>query len=290
MAGRKTFEEHYQSLTDGELLKLRSEGGFTREAEQALDGELARRNLTLDQAKREFAPEWLGKAGVGTVGVLVLQSGERITAEVAGLDEERDRLAVRVISPESRGGHRSHRAIPLRRIVSFEPQPHLMEQWPFTDPCRDWSFSSPRSVVLSIIFLCATLGSVPLFLSLRGRPWGLQEASMVSYTLSVVFLTFAHTGSRGGPDVPPFKFTCPAVEPQIPRLLWRHAGFLVALVALETAMLQAGPHLPEWWTLRDSKGGTPFDLVLMFLCIGLGYAQVFSNRALLKRAHREFTE
>jgi hypothetical protein len=33
---------------------------------------------------------------------------------------------------------------------------------------------------------------------------------------------------------------------------------------------------------------TPFDLVLILVCLGLGYAQVFTNSSLLDRAHWEF--
>jgi hypothetical protein len=114
----------------------------------------------------------LHKADVGTVGVLALESGERVTAEVVGLNEDGDRLSIKVISPETlpRNTHRSHRAIPLHRIVSFEPQPHLMERWPFSDPCRDRTFSLPRFALMTTIFLCMIVGSIPLFLLLASRP------------------------------------------------------------------------------------------------------------------------
>jgi hypothetical protein len=142
---------------------------------------------------------------------------------------------------------------------------------------------------MTTLFLCLILGSLPLFFLLMNKPYGLQQASMIVYTIFAVFFTFARTGSRGGPDLPPYLFTCPAVQPQIPRLLWRHLGFLVALFAVETAMLAARTNLPEWWNMKDKKGATPFDLVLLLLCFGLGYAQVFTNRSLLDRAHREFS-
>jgi hypothetical protein len=291
MPDPKELDAHYKTLNHQELLKLRAEGGFTPEAEQVLDKELARRNLTPDEAKRHFAPEWLEQAAVGTLGVVVLDSSERITAEVAGLNETGDRLSVKVIPPDGlpRNGRRHHRAIPLHRIVSFEPQPQLMERWPYSDPCRVGAFSPPRFILMTTIFLGWTAGSLPLFLTLVSRPYGLQEASFISYTLCVVFFTFAETGSISGPNLCPYRFTCPAVETQIPRLLWRHCGFLVALFALQTALLAARPHLPDWWNLRDGKGGTPFDAALPLLCFGLAWAQVLTNRSFLHRAHREFS-
>jgi hypothetical protein len=290
MPDAKGLAAYYKTLADEELLKLRAEGGFTEGAEQRLDKELSRRSLTSDKAKRDYAPEWLDRAEVGTVGVIVLESGERITAEVVGLSDDADRLSVAVISPDTlpRNGRRNHRAIPFRQIVSFEPQPHLMERWPFSDPCRSRTFSPLRFVLMTTIFLCLVVGSLPLFLLLLDRAYGLQEASIISYTLFELFFTFARTGNRGGPDLPPYKFTCPAVEPQIPRLLRRHFGFLVALFALQTSMLAVRPHLPDWWNMLDRKGSTPFDLALLLLCLGLGWVQVRSNRSLLDRAHREF--
>ena len=293
MADTKALEEHYEALSDKKLLKLAAEGGFTVEAQQVLGKELARRNFTFDEANRHFAPEWLDKADVGALGVLTLANGERITAQVVGLNEEGDSLSVQVIPSEgfSRKGlrtRRSHRYIPLHRIASFEPQPHLMEQWPFSDPCRHKS-SGPRLLLMSAIFLCMTVGSMLLVVLLRGTIYGLQVSSLVFYTLFVVFFTFATTGSRGGGNVPGYKFTCPAVEPQIPRLLWRHLTCLLALFVLETAALAVHPHLPDWLNIQDKKGSTPFEIVLLLLGIGLAMAQILTNKSLLNRAHREFS-
>ena len=39
----KALHTYYKTATDQELLKLRADGGFTEEAERALDEELARR-------------------------------------------------------------------------------------------------------------------------------------------------------------------------------------------------------------------------------------------------------
>lgn len=185
----EALNEHYRAMNDEELLKLAAEGGLTSAAEHVLDKELAQRKLTLEDAKQHFDPQWLDKADVGTVGLLVLEDGEQITAEVTGLNEQGDQLEVKVISPESVSlkGARHHRMIPFHSISSFQPQPHLMEQWPYSDPCRRKS-SRPRILLVSAIFLCMTVGSLPLFLTLISRPYGLQQASIISYTLVVVFL------------------------------------------------------------------------------------------------------
>jgi hypothetical protein len=142
---------------------------------------------------------------------------------------------------------------------------------------------------MSAIFLCMTVGSTLLFVLLRGTPYELQVTSLVCYTLFVVFFTFATTGSRGGGNVPGYKFTCPAVIPQIPRLLWRHLIYLVALFILETTALATHPYFPDWWNMQDKKGSTPFEIALLFIGMGLTIAEIFTNKSLLNRAHRAFS-
>jgi hypothetical protein len=145
---------------------------------------------------------------------------------------------------------------------------------------------------MATLFLCMTVGSLPLFFLLMKRPYGFQAASAIVYTIFGVFFTFARTGTRTGKDMPPYMFTCPAVQPQFSRLLRRHLGFLVALFALQTLALAVRPELPDWWNTESGHGrggGTPFDIALLFLCLGLGYTQVFTNRSLLDRAHRQLT-
>lgn len=142
---------------------------------------------------------------------------------------------------------------------------------------------------MATLFLALMVGSVPLFIVLEKRPYGLQAASAIAYTIAAVFFTFARTGTRTGTDLPPYMFTCPAVKSQLSRLLRRHIGFLVGLFALQTLALAMGSHLQDWWITEDRRGGTPFDLALLFLCLGLGYTEVFTNRSLLERAHRGLT-
>jgi hypothetical protein len=237
-------------------------------------------------------PSWMDKAEVGTVAVLTLDNGERLTAEVRDFNDERDELIVDVISDNRTHPNNSQRGrtIPIHRVVSFEPRPRAEQQWPYSDPCRGTSFSLVRFVLMATLFLCMTVGSLPLFFLLEKTPYGFQTASAIVYTIFAVFFTFARTGTRTGKDLPPYMFTCPAVRPQVSRLLRRHLGFLVALFALQTLALTVRQHLPDWWNTESGhgwSGGTPFDIGLLFLCFGLGYTQVFTNRSLLDRAHRE---
>jgi len=166
-------------------------------------------------------PSWMDKADVGTVAVLTLDDGECLTAEVLAFNDERDELIVDVV-PANRthpNNNQRSRAIPIRRVVSFEPRPRVEQQWPYSDPCRDRSFSFARFVLMATLFLCMTVGSLPLFFLLMKRPYGFQAASAIVYTIFAVFFTFARTGTRTGKDLPPYMFTCPAVQPQFSRVV-----------------------------------------------------------------------
>jgi hypothetical protein len=230
-------------------------------------------------------PKWLDKTEVSTVGVLTQDDGKEMTVEIAEFDEERSELIVNVISPTHHhlNGGPGRYAISIDRIVDFEPQPRTVQPWPFSDPCRNSPFSLERFVLMSTIFLSSILSGLFFFLLMK-QPYGLQESSAVSYTFSVAFLTFAATRNFRR-----YLFTCPAVQPELPRLFLRHLGFLVVLFLLQSAALAVRPSLSEWWNFPDSKGSTPFELALMLLCFGLGFAQVYANRSILERAHRKFS-
>ena len=210
-------------------------------------------------------PQWMDKANVGTFAVLTLEDGESFTAEVRDFDEEKDELIVDVASsnPTHPNNSQRSRAIPIRRVISFEPRPRAEQAWPYTDPCRGTSFSFARFTLMATLFLCLTVCGLPLFLLMMKRPYGLQAASAIAYTIFAVFFTFARTGTRTGKDLPPYMFTCPAVQTQVSHLLWRHVGFLFALFALQTLALAVRPNLSHWWN-TDGRG-TPFEIVLLFL-------------------------
>jgi hypothetical protein len=55
MPDATVLETYYKALTDRELLKLRTDGGFTEEAEQVLCKELDRRHLTTGDVKKYVA-------------------------------------------------------------------------------------------------------------------------------------------------------------------------------------------------------------------------------------------
>lgn len=238
--------------------------------------------------RNQASPDWLDKTGFGVIGKFTLEDGEELTAEIVDYSEDTNELIVEPIAAvETHGkGKQSTCAIEVERVLSFVPEPRSLHAWPHSDPCRIRGFYLSRFTVLASLFLGSTVGSLVLFVTLmNSEPFRLQELSAVSYTFAVVWLTFA-----AHRNAPPFLFSCPAVRSQLPTLLWRHIGFLLVLFLLQTSALSIRLGLPAWWNAKDRKGGTPFEILLILLCFGLGFAEVYKSRSLLKRAHAEFRD
>lgn len=148
--------------------------------------------------------------------------------------------------------------------------------------CRDHeraTFDRPAVFLPLIVIMFA--GIFLLFAS-ADLSYGTQFASLIPYTSFLVLATFS--AQRGQQ---PYFFECPVVFRTLPRLAWRHCGFLAGLVILETLAYHLRPNLPSSWLIAKGKDGSPFAISLFALCACLAFAHVLSNRSLLERAHRK---
>jgi hypothetical protein len=123
--------------------------------------------------------------------------------------------------------------------------------------------------------------SFAFLLGIANLPYGIQFGSLFPYTAFVVLATFS--AQRGQQ---PYFFGCSVVRQTIPRLARRHGGFLVAIVVLETIALHLTRYMPASWLVASGRGGSPFAITLIVLCMCLAFAQTLSNRSLLERAHQ----
>jgi hypothetical protein len=155
-----------------------------------------------------------------------------------------------------------------------------------TDPCLGKTFSGARLLAFTFLFVVAIGGGVTIFIALGDTPYGVQLASAVSYTAFVALYGFARNKS----GICPYLFTCPVVVSQYPRLLKRHAVYLAVLIALETAVLAARPHLLVWRTTSTGKNGPPCVIALALSFGVLMVTETVTNRAVLKRAHQGYFE
>lgn len=152
------------------------------------------------------------------------------------------------------------------------------------DPCRaESTFSGPRFLAFALLFVVMLGGGSILLFALGHTSYGIQLASAVSYTAAAMLYGFAK--NRSG--IVPYLFTCPVVAAQYPRLLKRHAAFLVLLIAFETIALRIKPHLPEWWLTSSGRNMPPFFIALALPCGALLITEILTNRGLLERAHND---
>src|SRR5690242_13046732 len=137
---------------------------------------MAKRGQNMGDASATDAarPEWLNDIGQGTIAILTLADGERVTADIRRFDDGSDELIVDVVASNRHHPRRARRgrAIPIGRVASVEFRPRAERPWPAHDRCRGAPFSLARFAVLATLFLCMTLGSVPLFLAWTDRPYG----------------------------------------------------------------------------------------------------------------------
>jgi hypothetical protein len=145
------------------------------------------------------------------------------------------------------------------------------------------SFSLPRVAIFTLAFLIM-MGSGVLFAVWADRPYGFQLASQVAYTPAVILYTFSRNQGMQR-----YLFRCPIVRPQLPRLAFRHIGFIAVLFVLQTGALQLRPRLSSSWFVASGwRDTTRFEITMGILCAALAFTEVATNRSFLNRAHLEY--
>ena len=92
-ASEDDFRRQYAGLNDDAFLSINREE-LIETARRCYDDELRRRGFKINQSYGQRAAQLLGKVDVGSVGVLTLDDGKCVTAEIVGFDEERGELVV----------------------------------------------------------------------------------------------------------------------------------------------------------------------------------------------------
>ncbi len=148
--------------------------------------------------------------------------------------------------------------------------------------CRDHERSALDRPVLFLPLIVAMFASFGLLLGIADLPFGVQLGSLMPYTCLMVLATFS--AQRGQQ---PYFFQCEIVQSTVPRLVKRHAVFLVAIVVIETIAFHATRYMPPSWLVAKGRDGPPFAIGLCILCLCLAFVQILTNRTLIARAHRE---
>jgi hypothetical protein len=157
----------------------------------------------------------------------------------------------------------------------------MLDQNSVACECRDHEPATLDRPVLFLPLIIIMVASFGLLLGMADLPYGIQLGSLIPYTAFIVLATFsAQHGQQ------PYFFGCPIVRQTMPRLARRHFGFLLTVVALETIALQLTRYMPASWLNTSGRGGSPFAVALVVLCMCLAFTQTLRNRSLLEKAHQ----
>jgi hypothetical protein len=140
----------------------------------------------------------------------------------------------------------------------------LNQNW-VPSQCWDHEPATLDRPVLFLPLILIKFASFGFLLSMTDLPYGIQLGSLIPYTTLIVLGTFS--AQRGQQ---PYFFECSIVRQTTPRLAWRHGCFLLAIVVIETTALQLTPYMPACWLIASKKGGSPFAITLIVLCMCLG--------------------
>lgn len=120
-----------------------------------------------------------------------------------------------------------------------------------------------------------------LYMVLGDKPYGVQIATLIAYSMAVFFSVFMRSRLGHG-----FALRSEAVVRCAPRLLRLHLGALAIVFALQTIALEIWPHLPLWWVHEDTRHQSPFSLVLLIFFTIFGVAQIVWFRSILSKAQQ----
>jgi hypothetical protein len=118
------------------------------------------------------------------------------------------------------------------------------------------------------------------FIFLAGRPFGIQIATLITYTGAVIYLVFCRTRyfDRG------YSLREKAVQRQIPRLLSIHSAFLVLIFMIITFAYALRPYLPGYWFTEHGRNPSLFVGLLALICLLINMTQILISRRILSRS------
>jgi hypothetical protein len=118
-----------------------------------------------------------------------------------------------------------------------------------------------------------------LYVLLGEKPYGIQIATLIAYSMAIFFFVFMRSRLGHG-----FALTSDPVVRSAPRLLLLHLCALTIVFALQTIAFRVGPYLPSWWLHEDARHHSPLDLLLLVFFTVFGVAQAVWFRSMLSKA------
>jgi len=128
--------------------------------------------------------------------------------------------------------------------------------------------------------MAASIAILLLYILLGDEPFGIQFATLITYTLVVFYYVFLNTRLGVG-----FDLRSDAVRRRIPHLLAIHLVFLTAIFAIQTAAFALKPKLSNWWLKEGAKHQSPYSEAILVICVIVGMMQILLSRRILKKRY-----
>jgi hypothetical protein len=136
-----------------------------------------------------------------------------------------------------------------------------------------------RILISALLVAAGLLVILLLYILLGDKPYGIQIASLIAYSMAVFFFVFMRSRLGHG-----FKLTSESVVRSAPRLLMFHLCALAIVFALLTLALKEWSNLPAWWLHEDARHRSPFSFLLLMFFTVFGVSQAIWFRSILSRA------
>ena len=154
-----------------------------------------------------------------------------------------------------------------------------LDEAPKSQP-EDDPVTGAEQLVVFVLILLLAFGSLILFILLGNRPYGMQGATLITYSGAVFIWTFFRT--RGVHTK--HSLSAQYVREQLPRLLIIHLIYLFCVFLLQTWALSIRP---LWLMSHGRRDMAPFDFSLMLTGMAIGVSQIVLCRRMLGRAKKE---
>ncbi|WP_229669057.1 hypothetical protein [Edaphobacter acidisoli] len=153
------------------------------------------------------------------------------------------------------------------------------EKQPDEDP-----MTMTEGLGVAALYFALVVGSVLAFIFFGGRPYGMQYATLISYSGGVfIYIFFRPRGVNTR-----YRLSAQYVREQVPRLLMIHCVYLLAIFFLETWALAIRTSMPSWAVTGQGRDMPPFVFALMLVGMAIGISQIILSRRILGNAKKEF--
>jgi len=126
----------------------------------------------------------------------------------------------------------------------------------------------------------ALMAAFIAYIFLSNEPFGIQLATLITYTLIVFCFVFIPSRLGGG-----FGLRSHAVRQCTPRLLRIHLVFLTLIFLVQTSAFALRPKLSNWWLQEGVKHDSLYSETLIIILLVTGMIQILLSRKILSRSH-----